>query len=90
MFDRMEKTIGQTLREARKAARYSGAEIARACGVSKAAVCDWEMGRTVPTKEHIARIPEPIREPVVRAAIMEVIVDSDAVLSEYRAMLGED
>lgn len=55
-------------RRGRKAAGVNAAEIARALGVSRTTVGDWEAGRRVPTTAHALAYGHLLRELARRAA----------------------
>ncbi len=53
-----ESRLGKRLREARELRNKSQDEVGRACGVSRAAVAQWEKGTTAPTADKIEAICE--------------------------------
>lgn len=56
--------IGDRIREAREEAEMSKAELARICGISRAAVSQWEAGRTNPTIKNLATVARVTRKPL--------------------------
>ena len=50
--------FAERLKEARKAKRYSQAEVSRLLGVTQQAVGKWETGRSTPDPQTIARLAE--------------------------------
>lgn len=45
----MSRTFGQKFREKRNSAHLTQDQIAEACGVTPAAISDWEKGKSLPT-----------------------------------------
>lgn len=50
--------FAERLKEARKAKRYSQAEVSRMLGVTQQAVGKWETGRSTPDPQTVARLAE--------------------------------
>ena len=48
--------FAERLKEARKAKRYSQAEVSRMLGVTQQAVGKWETGRSTPDPQTLARV----------------------------------
>lgn len=51
--DDIRLIVGSRLRAIRESRKLSGADLARACGVSRQAVHCWEHGITIPTIENL-------------------------------------
>lgn len=79
----MTATVGQALRLARRAADLPQAEIANQIGVSQSHLCDVEHDRRSLNRDHMALLPDSIREAVVHAAIAE----HEAEIAGLRVML---
>ena len=56
--------FAERLKEARKAKRYSQAEVSRMLGVTQQAVGKWETGRSTPDPQTVARLAEVLDTPV--------------------------
>ena len=55
--------FAERLKEARKAKRYSQAEVSRMLGVTQQAVGKWETGRSTPDPQTVARLAEILDTP---------------------------
>lgn len=53
-------TLGQRIRDRRKAAGMTQEALAKQCGVSRAAVAQWEGGVTKPSLDHLQRVAEAL------------------------------
>ena len=55
--------FAERLKEARKAKRYSQAEVSKMLGVTQQAVGKWETGRSTPDPQTVARLAEILDTP---------------------------
>ena len=60
--------FAERLKEARKAKRYSQAEVSRMLGVTQQAVGKWETGRSTPDPQTVARLAEILDTPAAQGA----------------------
>lgn len=57
-------SLGRKIRAARRLADLHQAELAEACGVSRSAVNQWEMGRTEPSASKLFAVARATKQPL--------------------------
>ena len=75
--------FAERLKEARKAKRYSQAEVSRLLGVTQQAVGKWETGRSTPDPQTIARLAE------ILDTTADALLGLQNVGSELRGAVGQ-
>ena len=82
--------FAERLKEARKAKRYSQAEVSRMLGVTQQAVGKWETGRSTPDPQTVARLAEILDTPaaVGRNAFSRYTESQVPVVGTVRAGYG--
>lgn len=67
--------VESIIRTERKRLSMTQAELAKAVGVTKQTVCDWEKGRASPMKSRIPRLASLFDKPI--DYLLEQIIDQD-------------
>lgn len=75
--------FSERLKEARKAKRYSQAEVSRLLGVTQQAVGKWETGRSTPDPQTVARLAE------ILDTTADVLLGLQSASAEPRGAVGQ-
>ncbi|MEE0800276.1 MAG: XRE family transcriptional regulator [Gemmiger sp.] len=75
--------FSERLKEARKAKRYSQAEVSRLLGVTQQAVGKWETGRSTPDPQTVARLAE------ILDTTADVLLGLQSASAELRGAVGQ-